>query len=337
MADTPLVIGNVAIDQNLLAAYARASFNTKLAEYQAGFGGALVRFPASPDVIPNNQVEFPSLDPIGAAVQLDLTNTSSVDSAAAPTSNRGRGAVVSSRVPPAEFFDAAVRGYKMRPEAIAAELGRTAGLRLAERAKNAFYAMLRGAIGAVSTSSHTEDETGQTTKTAQVTDIMDAKQTLGDAMSALRVFICHSLVWNSLEKDLVTGSNYNVETLGDLTILGGIPALSGMRIVIDDDVETASVSGGTNYYSYLLGAGSTWLMPAPDSPLLKLTPNGDKGVAAWKLTGEAHVAMGVKNMDMSSNNTNPTLANLRNTSSWAEAFSHDHRDVKAAILLTQGG
>ncbi len=336
MADAPFVIGSVAVDQDLLDAYAVAEFNSQLAEFSSGFGGALIAYPASPKVIPGNAVNKPRLTLGMAGTQLDLTNTGAVSSTGQPASVQGRGPVISRRTSIGEFFDHAIRGYEMTGDEIAAELGRQAGLQLAKEAKVAFYSAAIGALTAMSTSSHYEDETSASTKTLQLTDVFDAKKLMGDASSGLSVMVAHSTPWNSVEKDVLSGS-YNLFNVGDMNIMTGLAGLKGMRAVIDDDVPTATVSAGTNYRTLLMGRGFAWIYPADRSPLITVTINNDKGAKAMKVSAEAHFAIGINGMDYDMNPANPTDAQLATSANWAEAFSDDHRDVKGVYILTQGG
>jgi hypothetical protein len=190
----------------------------------------------------------------------------------------------------------------------------------------------------MSTSAHIEDETSASTKTAQLTDLMDAKALLGDAQAALRVWVMHSRVWLRLKKDIVTGSNYNIERIGDEVVIGGVPGLEGLKIHLCDDgtVVAGASSGAHTYYTFGLGEDAVWMQDAPRTPLFTATMNVDKRARSYKFAMEDVCALGIFGMDMSANNASPTEAQLYTSGNWSEAFSHDHRDVKAVILKTQG-
>lgn len=336
MADAPFVIGSVAVDQDLLNAYAGASFNVEMAAFEGGFNGAVTRLPDSPKVIPANAVNNPKLTFGMAATQLDLTNTSGVDSGARPASVQGRGPVVSRRVNVAEFFDHAVSGYGKSADEIASELGRQAGLALAQDAKKYIYYALKGAISAATTSTHINDETAQTTKTLQVVDIFDAKTLLGDASSQLRALVLHSKQLASVEKDLLTGT-YNIANIGDMMVIDGLAAVKGMRVIVDDDCYNTTVSAGVKYSAFLLGPGAVWMQARPSYPKITVLPDGAKGVLSWKVLAETHYAVGVAGMDYDMNPTNPTQAHIATAANWAEAFSYDHKDLKACEIITLDG
>jgi len=337
MADDPLVIGDIAIVPELIGDYAAATFNYEMAAWSAGLSGCVSFLPASPRVYPTKDVDRPSLTLGMADAQLDLTNATAVDSSQQPEGVRGRGPVVSRRTSIGEFLDAAIRGYTMSSEQASAELGRQAGLQLARGAKVMTYNALLGAVTAISTSTHKNDETSNTTKTLQLVDVFDGKALLGDAASQLRILLAHSTPFASLEKDMLQGT-YNLFNVGDMTVMDNLPGLKGMRVVLDDDVPTTTVSAAaTNYNSFLLGPGAAWVMPATGSPDIRVYRHGDKGDHAVKVLGTMHYAVGVAGMDYDMDPTNPTAANLATSGNWAEAFSCDHKDVKAALIITQNG
>jgi hypothetical protein len=174
----------------------------------------------------------------------------------------------------------------------------------------------------------------------QLTDIMDAKAILGDVQSALRVMVMHSKAWLSAKKDIVTGSNYNIERIGDMVVMGGIPGLEGMTVILcDDGTKVAGASAGADaYYTFLLGEGVVSVTPAPNSPLFTAVQSLGKGVRSTKVSIEDHYALNLKSVAMTTDAAgNPTAAELYDTTNWGEAFSHDHRDFKAVYIKTYNG
>ena len=79
-----------------------------------------------------------------------------------------------------------------------------------------------------------------------VQKINDTKQTAGDAKDMFNVMICHSAVQTKLENDGITNKVY--DAAGNLLY----QELSGLRLVINDNVE--SPAAGV-YTSYIVGAG----------------------------------------------------------------------------------
>ena len=113
MADVQLVIGDVAVNPDLVLDYADATYNDRIAEFAMRFGGAIELLPASDDVKPGTVVNAPTLKIVGTATRRDLTATGSTDATAAPSSAQRRCPVLSSVVGPHMFTDAAVRGFKL--------------------------------------------------------------------------------------------------------------------------------------------------------------------------------------------------------------------------------
>ena len=328
MADVQLVIGDVAVNPDLVLDYADATYNDRIAEFETRFGGAIEILPPSEDVKPGTDVNAPTLKIVGAASRRDLTATGATNATAAPEGAQRRMPVLSSLVGPHKFTDAAVRGYKRTPEQVAAALGEQMAQRVIDYRKLRSYDAFRGAAAAATTVTHINT----TGSAATLSDVLAAKEKLGDAASGLVTVIMHSKVWKSLLSDAGTGANINSDAFADMVFVqGGIPALVGMNIIIDDQISTVSVSGGTQYHTLLLGPGALKLAPAPRVPLFTAEVTISDG-RAMKVVTEDHFAVGVAGMDYSGGQTNPTAANLYNSASWAEAFSHDHKDFNAAVL-----
>ncbi len=334
MADVQLVIGDVAVNPDLVLDYADATYNDRIAEFETRFGGVIEVLPASDDVKPNMVVNAPALKIVGAASRRDLTATGSTDATAAPDSAQRRMPTLSSVVGPHMFTDAAVRGFKLNPEQVAARLGEQMAQRVIDYRKLRLYDAFRGAINAATTSTHINDQTGASPATAELNDVLAAKELLGDAASGLVTIIMHSKVWKSLLTDAGGSSSISSDQFADMVFVqGGIPALVGMNIVIDDQVPTVSVSAGTEYYTLLLGPGALKLAPAPRVPLFTAEVTISDGRAVKVIT-EDHFAAGIAGMDYSSSTMNPQASDLYNANNWAEAFSHDHKDLNAAVLKT---
>ena len=328
MADGYLLIGDVAINPDLVLDYARAKYNDLTAEVAARAGGAFEFLPASPDVKPGTDVNAPTLSMLGASSRYDLTSETDATATQAPDSSQRRMPVMSQVNGPWKFADAAIRGYKMSEDQIAAELGRQMAERIFNYRKLAMYYAVYGAAGVVTT--HVETETDA----FDAVDFLDAKASLGDASNGLTTVIMHSKQWYSLLKDVGNTANITGDRLGEMVFVrGGIPALAGMNIILDDQVLTASVSAGTQYSCMLLGPGALKLAPAPNSPLVTF----DQGISigrVTKLVTEDHFAVGVAGMDYDGGQSNPTTANLQAASNWGTAYSHDHREANWALFRT---
>jgi len=340
MADAALVIGSLAINPDKVNDYLGWEFNDQWQAFSAGWDGCVRTKPADPAVLPGTKLYSPKFGMVKAAEKLNVTNTTAKDSTAMSGGAAIYGPVCSNVIFPVEFFSHAIRAMK----ASDAEIESTLAAQIAQRLVNArkldvLYA-LRGAIGSMSTSTHVNDESSNTTKTAQLVDLFDTKALAGDSMGTLRVAVLHSKVWTSIKKDLVTGSNYNIERIGDMVVMGNIPGLEGLTIILcDDGTKVAGASAGLDaYYSFLLGEGAVEITPAVNSPLFTALPGLDKGARAYKVASEDHFALVIPGMGMSTDATgNPDATELYDTGNWTEAFSHDHRDVRAYYMKTLNG
>ena len=76
--------------------------------------------------------------------------------------------------------------------------------------------------------------------------VLDTKQTAGDASDMFDVMICHSAIKNKFENDGVTNKVYDDQ--GNYLY----EALAGLRLVVNDNVDSPSAG---NYTSYIVGSG----------------------------------------------------------------------------------
>lgn len=340
MADASLVVGSLAINPDKVNDYLGWEFNDQWQAFAAGFDGCVVTTPADPDILPSTKIYRPTFGMVKAAEKLDVTNTTAKDSTAMSGGAAVYGPVCSNVIFPVEFFSHSVRAMKKNDAEIEATLAAQIAQRLINARKLDVLYALRGAIGAISTSTHVNDESSNTVKTATLTDLMDTKALAGDSMAALRVLVLHSKTWTEVKKDLVTGSNYNIERVGDMVVLGNVPGLEGLSIILcDDGTKVAGASAGLDaYYSFFLGEGAVKVTPAVNSPLFTAVIGLDKGARATKVASEDHYGLVIGGMGMSTDAAgNPTAAELYDTANWTEAFSHDHRDVRAYYMKTLNG
>jgi len=86
----------------------------------------------------------------------------------------------------------------------------------------------------------------QTDVAITVNMILDTQQTAGDAQDMFEVMICHSAIRNKLRNDGVTNKVFS--DYGEYLY----EELGGLRLVINDNVDSPSAG---NYTSYIVGAG----------------------------------------------------------------------------------
>jgi hypothetical protein len=335
MADAPLNIGDLSVTQDYLHEYGGPTFRAMIKPWLDGLGGAIQFEPESLRVVPGRNVDSPMLVTAGALGRTDLTSEATVYSTY--TGSKGNRAPVVSRslANPIEWREDAIRGTLLTPEQFAAKLTEDLAKQAARAVKVAWYNACLGAVSAVSTGqAHLSTLAG----TATYPYIITAQSYLYDRRNEIAVCVIHPLVFASLEKDLLTGSNYHVFNVGDLIVYEGIGKFGKMRVIVDADAPVV-VKSGSDYYYYTLmlctGAGRVWM--APRTPLMTFVETPlDKGVRAFKAQVEVHAAVGVPGMDYNTT-ANPTEATLRTSGSWSEGFSFDHRDVGAVILRTING
>lgn len=341
MADDVLLIGDLAVNPDKVNDYIDASFNSVAAELTAALGGVINFADPDPAVLVGRVLYSPQLTMPGALGKLDVTNETDKDTTKAPAGVLPYGPVCSN-VPdnPLSWMSHAIGAYKKTDMEFEAWLAEKLALRCMEaRLLDVFYA-LRGAIGATSTVSHVNDVSSNTVKTLALTDVMDAKAIMGDRQGRLRTMVMHAKAWLSLKKDLVSGSTYNIQQVGDLTVLGNIPGLEGMNILLyDDATKVAGASAGLDaYYTFLLGEGAVTITPRPNVPEFTAVVSVKKGAKSTEVTIEDHYALNLAGMAMTTDATgNPTAAELYDTTNWGEAFSHDHRDFPAVYIKTLNG
>lgn len=341
MADDALLIGDLAVNPAKVNDYLDASFNSMAAEVQAALGGVINFAPADSKVLVGQIVYAPQMSMPGALGKLDVTNETDKDTVKAPAGVLPYGPVCSN-VPdnPLAWLSHAIGAFNKNDQEFEAWLADKLALRVMEARMLDIFRALRGAIGATSTVSHVNDESSQTVKTLQVTDVMDAKAIMGDRQGRLRVMVMHSKAWLSLKKNLVTGGNYSIQSLGDMTLLGNVPGLEGMKILLfDDATKVAGASAGLDaYYTFLLGEGAVTITPRPNSPQFTAVVSVRKGARSTEVTIEDHFALNLAGMAMTTDATgNPTAAELYDTANWTEAPSYDHRDFPAVYIKTLNG
>lgn len=345
MANTPFINTSVAAQLQQLSPYMQAAFNAKLDSYEAGFHGGLDIEAPDPEVKPDYGAENPRFAFQGTVVRKAASATPG-DSAAGPTSKHGRGPSRTFAPTAAlEFQHLATYGYKKSEVELVAELAGNFGKGAARYCKQSVYHALTGAIAAQSTGGqHLYDLTGLTVKTVTLSRIIYAKALMGDAGANAVAFCCHSAVERSLAQDIVSGSNsgglIRVWIENEESVKKGIEAIGGMRLCVDDDLPIVLPTTTTsNYRSFILSPGAAWIKPAIKSPLLTVTPDLiESNVRSKRVTIEGVFALGVPGMDFDfGTKANPTDAELYAATYWAEAFSFDHRDVKACEVYSQMG
>lgn len=108
--------------------------------------------------------------------------------------------------------------------------------------------------------------------------VLDTQQTAGDAQDMFEVMICHSAIRNKLKKDGVTNSVYDPNT-GDFLY----EALSGLRLVVTDSVDSPAAGVYTSYIigSGMFGFGEGMAKRADEVEYVAATGNGAGEETLW--------------------------------------------------------
>jgi hypothetical protein len=342
MANDFLVKSDVSAVQDLLNIHAGPTFRAVLSGWSDL--GAVKFMPANPRVVPGQKLENPLIPTVGALGATNLTTNTAVDYVQAPGSQRGRGPVVgralmsSTTNAPIAWRADAIRAMLLSNPEYMAKIGEDMGKQAARAVKISVYKALIGAEGAMSTYHHRK----VSTRAAVYTDVIDAQKTLYNRRNDLVLGIFHPVQFASLEKDLLTSSNMHVFNVGDTIVYEGLGKFGRMRVMVDPDVPTTTVtSTADDYFGLMLCEGAVHVTPAVQSPEVTFieTPLtvGVKGYAAQV---ELFAAINIPGMDYSAavdgTTGNHLDATLATAGSWAEAFSFDHRDVGFCYIRSRG-
>jgi hypothetical protein len=168
--------------------------------------------------------------------------------------------------------------------------------------------------------------------------IRQAKQLLGDEADALTTLVLDSLAWGDLLHDLT--ENYKIDVVGGAVINNGrLQGLLGLQnIVISDLIPVtsygASSAGDDQHHTFLLGPNAVYFAYQRNP-----RSEGDKDVlnpsTQYYLKTSLDYVLHLKGLKWTGDG-NPADSDLVDAANYAEAYT-DHRDVKAAKLITKGG
>lgn len=335
MSDTLPVISSVVPNPDMVLSFMAPAYEDLTEEFKAAFWGSIDYKDGGGEgdvmrVRPANHVDNATMIMPSAASHRDLTKTTPTDGGAAPATYHRRMPVQSNVVGPLMFTAAFCAGLNKTVEETAQIIGNGMAERIFNARKLALYNALYGALTAATTVTHVRTHTAA----AVAQDVLLTRALLQDHEMSLGTIIMHPKVYASIRADMAQGTVMNEKSFGSMVYVeGAIPALVGMRIFVDSQVPTVSLSGGTGYCTFLLGPKCCNIVGAPDRPLFGAQNIVNDGVAL-KISLEDDFAVGVEYMDYSQAATNPANAALATSGNWAEAFSHDHRNLKVAMLVS---
>lgn len=165
-------------------------------------------------------------------------------------------------------------------------------------------------------------------------EILDTKQTLGDAGDDLAVIVMHSVVYTNLQKlnliDFIPDSEGRVK----------FPTYLGYKVIVDDGVRTVTGTYRVKYWTYLVGTGSiAWAESPVDKPVeTDYRPARGNGMGVEELWTRRQYIMhpyGFKWTDASRGGQFPTNAECRLAANWDRVVAQ-RKQIKIAALVTNG-
>jgi hypothetical protein len=217
-----------------------------------------------------------------------------------------------------------------------AAIGTLVGAYWARMLQKTVLAVLKGifTIASMAGNLHDVANANVTTSGALLMDgnvMIDALGKLGDAAGGLSAMIVHSAVEQGMrKKDLI-------DDIPDSEGKTKIATYQGRRVIVDDGMPKAAVTGGFKYTSYLFGAGAFALGNAT------LDANEAVETDRDSLAGEDYLVnrlrrilhpRGVKWLGATMAGTSPTNAEFETTNNWLRVF--EAKQVRIVAVTTNG-
>jgi Major capsid protein 13-like len=168
-------------------------------------------------------------------------------------------------------------------------------------------------------------------------EILNTKQTMGDAGDDLGVLIMHSVVYTRLQK------NNLIDFIPDSEGRVNFPSYLGYTVIVDDGVNVTQ--GVTNtarflYSTYLIARGAFgWAETPVDIPVETFRhPEQGNGMGVEDLWTRRQYIMspyGIKWTDSSRAGQFPTDAEYQTAANWSRVFP-ERKQIGMALLVTNG-
>jgi len=179
------------------------------------------------------------------------------------------------------------------------------------------------------------DDAGAITSAERISAeaVMDTAQTMGDASSALRVLVIHSVVHNRLAKnDLI---DFVPDSTGKMTI----PTYLGKRVVVSDKVPAIAGTNRIRYWNFLIGEGAFGWAESPVAVPSEVEPDPSAGdgmgtETLWTRRQFALHPYGIKWTDSSVGGEFPTMSELRLAANWDRVYP-ERKQIPLALLITK--
>lgn len=182
---------------------------------------------------------------------------------------------------------------------------------------------LYGAIGALDKAATTYYDAADDLESV---DLIDGLAKFGDAADRVLVWVMHSFSYFQLMKNQLAASIYNVS---GTVIREGVPATLNRPVIVTDSAalisESATSDGAAEEYSVLgLTVDGLIVRESEERQIVDEVVTGLENLV-YRIQGEYAFNLRVKGFAYDTSTTNPTLANLADSSKWTQAAS----DIKS--------
>lgn len=276
-------------------------------------------------------IELPYFANIASLVSLrDLTAT------AAPadidiTGAEQKAIILRRKAGPIKFTeDVFIRG--LRKETVEQEIGRQIANMMALEARNRLLDVVIAGLAGISATPHTSTTyvTSGTKQLLSYVALNTGRMLMGDGFQNLSTVVMHSDVFTDLVGDAL--ATYKIDTIGGLTIVTGIPAALGLRIVVMDYAGLKVTNGGSykKYHTLVLGPNALHLIYA-QALRIEAERRLDFEAPYWRVLGQCDFAPHLNGVKWTSS-ANPTNTALQTAANWDEAYN-DVREVRAVDII----
>jgi len=164
--------------------------------------------------------------------------------------------------------------------------------------------------------------------------VIDTKQTMGDAATALRVMIMHSVPYARLQKQNL------IDFIPDSSGQIHFPTYLGYNLVIDDGCPAIAGTNRIKYWTFLLSQGCIgWAEKPPAVPVeVERAPEKGGGGGVEELWTRKQYAMhpfGIKWTDASCAGQSPTNTELLDATNWDRVYP-ERKQIGMSLLITNG-
>ncbi len=329
------VISNYVFDPQLASEYASAAFveNLQLLDRALGVVKTVNASGLNSSLGGGGQfVDMPFFANVASLInRRDLTSTT------APTDVDITGAadkavILRRRAGPVKFTeDVFIRG--LRRESVEQEIGRQMGHFAAKETRERLVQVAVAAITNYLSGYHVNNVYAASGTKANLTlqRLLDTRMKLADAYSELNTVVMHSEAFVDLMSDQIT--NYKIENVGGLSVVTGIPAAFGMRIIVVDDASLKVDNGGSykKYNTLMFGSGALGLI-YHQQLRIEAERRLDFEAPYWRVLGNFDFAPHMFGMKWNSGTANPDNTALGTPGNWVDA-GMDHRTILCALMV----